>query len=143
MRRAALPLVMAALATAGCHSAAPARPPAAMAAPPAAPAQAPPPAAPAEELKNTVRWATASEVNNFGYDVYRGPSENGPFTRITPSPILGAGTTDETQRYEFIDRDIQAGTDYYYYVESISTAGHRERFTPVRKVPAKGTRKDG
>jgi len=142
MRRAAFPLVSVALAlsAAGCHSTAPARPPApAVAAAPATPVSAPPPA-PAEELKNTIRWSTASEVNNFGYDVYRGEAENGPFTRITPSPILGAGTTDETQRYEFIDRDIRPGRDYFYYVESISTAGHRERFTPVRKVPAKGAK---
>jgi hypothetical protein len=140
MRRAfrlALPAIalMACFAAVGCSTAPPPK-----AAPAAAPTPAPaaePAAAPVPELKNTIRWATASEVNNFGYDVYRGDSENGPFSRVTPSPILGAGTSDETQRYEFVDRDIQPGRDYFYYVESISIHGEREKFTPVRKVPAK------
>lgn len=139
-RPAPLAIVLAAC-LAGCGSAAPPKPAPAVAPAPAPPAEPAP--APAPELKNTIRWATASEVNNFGYDVYRGPSENGPFTRLTPSPILGAGTTDETQRYEFVDRDIDPTKDYYYYVESISIHGEREKFTPVRKVPAKGARQEG
>lgn len=130
--------------TAGCSSTAPPAPPAEPAAPAAAaPAASQEPAAPAEELHNKIRWATASEINNFGYDVYRGDTEEGPFERLTPSPILGAGTTDETQRYEYIDKTIEPGKDYYYFVESISIHGERERFTPVRKVPAKSPRNDG
>lgn len=129
--------------TAGCSSTAPKAPPAVPAAPAAAPVTPAEPAPPADELKNTIRWATASEINNFGYDVYRGDTEEGPFVRLTPSPILGAGTTDETQRYEFVDKNIEPGRDYFYYVESISIDGERERFTPVSKVPAKGARKSG
>jgi hypothetical protein len=130
--------------TAGCSSTAPkAAPVAPPTAPPAAPVASAAPEAPADELKNTIRWATASEINNFGYDVYRGDTEEGPFVRLTPSPILGAGTTDETQRYEFVDKNIEPGRDYFYYVESISIDGERERFTPVSKVPAKGARKSG
>lgn len=130
--------------TAGCSSTAPKPAPVA---PPAAPAAAPvataAPEAPADELKNTIRWSTASEINNFGYDVYRGDTAEGPFVRLTPSPILGAGTTDEPQRYEFEDKTIEPGKVYYYYVESISIHGEREKFTPVGKVSAKGVRKSG
>jgi hypothetical protein len=104
---------------------APAEPPAAMA------GEAP------KELKNTIKWSTASEVENFGYDVYRGESEEGPFTRLTATPIPGAGTSDETHRYEYVDRDIDPRKDYWYYVESISLAGVREKFTPTSKAPAK------
>ena len=49
---------------------------------------------------NVIRWATASEKDSFGYDVYRGLAEEGPFERINPEPIAGAGTTDIPQRYE-------------------------------------------
>jgi len=92
---------------------------------------------PTPPYRNTVRWATASELDNFGYDVYRGTSADGPFERITPDPVPGAGTTDETHRYSFADDDIDPHQTYYYYVESISITGHRERFTPVIEAKPK------
>ena len=96
------------------------------------------PAAPAAEpYKNTVKWATASEVDNFGYDVYRGESPDGPFVRLTEEPVEGAGTSDEVHRYRFVDDTIDPTKTYYYYVESISMSGERERFTPVGKVGPK------
>lgn len=80
---------------------------------------------------NTVRWATASEKDNFGYDVYRGLSEQGPFERINQDTIPGAGTTDIPQHYEYTDSAIQPEVVYWYYVESISLNGDRQRMTPI------------
>ena len=93
---------------------------------------------PAPELANTLRWLTASERHNFGFDAYRSASEEGPFERITPEPIAGQGTADVRTDYELVDRDIEPGRDYYYYIESISIDGRRRRFTPVIHVPGKG-----
>ncbi len=122
-----------ALLAGGCRSAAPAGAP--------APAVAPEPAetapAPEKTYSNTVRWTTASEVDNFGYDVYRGDSPDGPFERLNPEVIEGAGTTDEPTRYRYVDDRIDPRRTYYYYVESISMSGIRERFTPVGKAPPK------
>ena len=89
------------------------------------------------EIKNTIRWSTASEVENFGYDVYRGEAEEGPFVRLTAKPIPGAGTSDEPHKYAYVDKDIDPTKDYWYYVESVSYSGVRERFTPVQKAKAK------
>jgi len=89
-------------------------------------------------LANTVRWTTASEVDNFGYDVYRGDEEDGPFRRLNAQPIPGGGTTDTPQHYEYVDDTIESGRAYYYYVESISMSGARERMTPVFRAPPKG-----
>jgi len=91
----------------------------------------------AQRIKNTAHWTTASEEENFGYDVYRGDSENGPFVKLTKQPVLGNGTTAETHKYEFADDTIDPCKDYWYYVESIATDGTREKFTPVFHVPAK------
>ncbi len=44
-----------------------------------------------EPLANTLKWTTASEVENFGFDIYRGLSEDGPFEKITTEPLSGAG----------------------------------------------------
>lgn len=88
-------------------------------------------------LRNVIRWSTASEVDNFGFDVYRAEREDGPFTRITQQPVPGAGTSDEPARYEYPDVSIKPDIQYYYYVESISMSGVREKFTPTFKAPIK------
>lgn len=101
------------------------------------------PAAKPEKLKNTLRWSMASEVDNFGFDVYRAEKEEGPFERLTAEPIAGAGTTDEVTYYEYVDDTIEPDKTYWYYVESISTRGERERFTPIYKVGPKSAPKQG
>ena len=90
-----------------------------------------------KRVANTARWTTASESNTFGYDVYRSDSEKGKYTRITKKPILGNGTTSETHKYEFVDDTIDPCKEYWYYVEEITTAGERVKFTSVFKAKAK------
>jgi hypothetical protein len=86
---------------------------------------------------NTLRWTTASEVDNFGFDVYRSLAEEGPFDRITAEPIPGAGTVDEPQSYIYVDDTIDPAKGYYYFIESISIDGIREKFSPVTYVKPK------
>lgn len=92
---------------------------------------------PDKRIANTARWTTASEQNNFGFDVFRGDAEKGPFTKLTKEPILGAGTSDETHKYEYRDDSIDPCKDYWYYVEGITTSGSHEKFTPTFHAPAK------
>ncbi len=97
------------------------------------------PAAEAEAptYANTIRWKTASALDNFGFNVYRAESPDGPFVQINPRTIDGAGTSDEIHAYKFVDREIDPYKPYFYYVESISMSGDSERFTPVGKVEPK------
>lgn len=83
-------------------------------------------------LHNTIRWGTASESNNYGFDVYRGDSADGPFTRLTERPIEGGMESDVPRQYQFVDDTIAQGVTYYYYVEAISLDNVRERFTPIQ-----------
>jgi hypothetical protein len=111
--------------------------------PAAAPGEAAGPAAtpvPEEPPFNRLKWSTASEVDNFGFDIYRSTSEDGPFERLTSRPIPGAGTVDEPRYYEYRDTSIDLGVEYFYYVESISVDGIREKFSPIIRAPAKGTK---
>ena len=95
-------------------------------------------AAPQVQIEpNELRWATASEKDNFGYEVYRGLSKNGPYKKINLDIIEGAGTTDIPQRYHFTDSNIEPGTVYWYYIESISLTGDRRRVTPKYAAEAK------
>jgi len=121
-----------ALPSLGAAQAAPPSPAPAPAASPA-PGTSPSPGPPA----NTLKWSTASEVENFGYDIYRADAEDGPWVRINAKPIAGAGTLDEPSYYQYVDTNIDSTRIYYYYVESISLKGVREKFTPVIKAPAK------
>ena len=82
-------------------------------------------------ISNRIKWATASEVDNFGYDVFRGDSETGQFVKINQNTIPGAGNSDTPSRYEYTDSAIAEGKTYWYYVESISMTGQREKFTPT------------
>lgn len=126
-------VALAGLAALGC--AASAGPPPAADLPPAA--ALPTPAPTPGSWSNTIRWATASEVENLGYNVYRGESEDGPWTRVNPELIPGAGTTDEPTRYRFVDDTIDPRVTYFYWVESVSIDGVRERFTPIARVKPK------
>ncbi len=92
-----------------------------------------------ERLANTPKWSLASEQDNFGFDIFRSDSETGEFTKLNQEPVLGAGTTDETQKYSWRDDTIDPCKDYWYYVDSISTSGVREKMTPTFKAPAKRT----
>lgn len=90
-----------------------------------------------QRIANTVRWSTASEQDNFGYDVFRGDSEKGEFAKLTKDPILGAGTSDEQHKYEYRDDGIDPCRAYWYYVENVSTSGTRAKFTPTFRAPPK------
>lgn len=91
-----------------------------------------------QRVFNNVHWTTASEEQNFGYDVFRSVvGEKGPFDKLTKQPMLGNGTTDETHEYKYSDDAIDPCKDYWYYVESITNSGVREKFTPIIHAPAK------
>jgi hypothetical protein len=87
--------------------------------------------------QNTIRWATASEVDNFGFDIYRAERQEGPFTRLNDSPIAGSGTSDLPTSYEYVDSTIEPDREYFYYIESISIHGEREKFTPTYRAAPK------
>lgn len=81
----------------------------------------------------TLSWSTASEVDNFGYFVMRGDDEKGPFKALNEKAIPGAGNSDVPRDYRYLDFEVTPGKTYWYFLESVSTAGVREKFSPVLK----------
>lgn len=100
-----------------------------------APADKPPAAAPAEKLKNTLRWQT-NDVDSRGFDVYRAEKEDGPFVKLTARPIDGR-VRGSKREFAFVDDTIEPAKAYWYYVEVVTVGGERSRFTPVMKAAAK------
>lgn len=98
----------------------------------ARPQQAPTPqASPLPRPKLTLSWSTASEVDNYGFLVLRGDQEEGPFKVVTEKVIPGAGTSDLPNKYTWDDFEVAPGKTYYYYLESVSLQGVKEKFSPV------------
>jgi len=91
----------------------------------------------ATRLTYTVKWTMASQEETFGYDVYRSDRKEGPFSKVTKLPILGAGTTNDTLDYQFVDETADPCIDHWYYVEHIDTSGERTKLTELMQAPAK------
>ena len=88
-----------------------------------------------------IHWTTESSVDNAGFNLLRGTSLQGQFTKINPALIAGAGTTGEAQVYTFTDATAKPGVVYYYRLEEVSLGGVRQRLATVRlrgQVSARG-----
>jgi surface protein len=77
-----------------------------------------------------LRWSTASETNNAGFDVERS-TDGETFTAIGFEP--GVGTTEEAQSYRFVDRDAPFATTLFYRLRQVDTDGTFE-YSPVVEV---------
>jgi hypothetical protein len=80
-----------------------------------------------------VRWETASEIDNLGFNLYRGESPDGPWTQLNdnlipsqvpPGSPIGA-------MYEFRDLRVSSGTTYHYLLEDVNVYGAGSFHGPV------------
>jgi hypothetical protein len=69
-----------------------------------------------------LRWSTATETNNQGFEVER-KSQNGQFEKVGYVP--GFGTTTEARSYSFIDPKVVTG-NYTYRLKQIDLDGSFE-----------------
>jgi hypothetical protein len=74
-----------------------------------------------------LKWSTATELNNDRFEVYRS-IDGYNWTQI--GTIAGAGTTNATQHYQFIDESGQRQLSYYH-LKQIDTDGKAEVFSPI------------
>ena len=61
-----------------------------------------------------LEWATASEVNNYGYTVQRKLEQEGTFVDLADAFVAGNGTTIEAQEYSFMDNTVPGAGKYEY-----------------------------
>jgi hypothetical protein len=92
---------------------------------------------PGSVLNNTIRWAASKEEVISGYDIFRGDKAEGPFFRITETPIPKDPSSADSGVYSWIDITIVANQPYWYYVEGVTKEGKRAPITPIQKAPAK------
>jgi hypothetical protein len=68
-----------------------------------------------------LKWETATETNNFGFDVERAFSEEKNWAKI--GFIKGAGTTTQQKQYQFIDDTASEAGVYFYRLKQVDTNG--------------------
>ena len=90
--------------------------------------------------KAVVRWATATEIDNAGFLVYRCDAEASGCSKVSGFiPATGAAASGAA--YSFTDANVVSGATYYYYLVDVDTSGkwtaHGPVMTriPVRFVP--------
>jgi hypothetical protein len=78
----------------------------------------------------TLKWETATEKNNSGFEVERS-SDNKVYERI--GFIEGKGTTAEKQEYQFVDAGVNGKGKFYYRLKQIDHDG-TESYSDVLEV---------
>jgi hypothetical protein len=80
-----------------------------------------------------LRWATAAEWNHAGFNLYRAPAESGARAEAyTGRARLNASLIKGKSPYRFLDRDVDAGAEYKYWLEAVELSGGTETYGPVR-----------
>jgi hypothetical protein len=81
-----------------------------------------------------VTWETASELNNRGFNLWRGASAAGPDIKLNdtviPSQSQGLPVSDFSYTFED-SKDLVPGTTYYYWLEDLDTNDTLTRHEPV------------
>jgi hypothetical protein len=67
-----------------------------------------------------LEWTTESEIDNKGFYIYRALSCNGEFSRVNEELIPGAGNSHMQIDYEYTDKDLENGTEYFYRLVSVT-----------------------
>ena len=85
-----------------------------------------------------LEWRTASELDNLGFHLYRGPSSDGPWTQLTASLIPGLGSSAVGQAYSYRDAGLANGTRYFYRLEDVDASSKTTSHGPISAVPLAG-----
>jgi hypothetical protein len=81
-----------------------------------------------------VSWKTASETNNYGFDIYRRRGES-EWTKI--GFVAGHGTTLAPQSYSYVDRSVSFG-QYSYRIKQVDLDGASKEYPEMEVAVATG-----
>jgi hypothetical protein len=70
-----------------------------------------------------VKWTTASEINNAGFNIYRSANEDGAKQKLNEALIPARGNDLQGATYTFNDYDVAGRGEYCYWFESVSLDG--------------------
>lgn len=76
-----------------------------------------------------LNWESATEINNLGYEIERKVTNNEEWKKI--GFIDGKGTSSETNKYSFNDKNLVGGTIFQYRLKQIDNDGSFKYYDPV------------
>jgi hypothetical protein len=85
--------------------------------------------------KVILQWATETETDNAGFNLYRSTSEDGDYTKINTSLIPTEGFSTQGATYEYVDKDVKNRKTYYYKLEDIDLSGTSTFHGPIFATP--------
>ncbi len=95
----------------------------------------PPPTEPPAGSGPLLKWATASESGVYGYQVFRGDSESGPFILQNAAVLRTHAKEYAGAPYFWRDEHAKKGLTYWYYVGVVYKNGNKQALsTPHRKI---------
>ncbi len=83
----------------------------------------------------TLRWETAAEIDNEGFNLYRRMG-TAAWQKINPGLIPAQGDPVTGASYEYVDRGLPSGTTYEYMLEDVDTSGKTTEHGPVQATIA-------
>ena len=81
----------------------------------------------------TLKWRTATETNNLGFNIYRSDTKDGKYIKLNTILLSGAGTDATPHDYLFTDENIVDTRTYYYYIECVDFNGKRDK-SPILQI---------
>jgi hypothetical protein len=78
-----------------------------------------------------LKWETASEINNFGFNIFRSLDSLKNFSKLNSDLILGQGNSSSLHKYDFFDNTVKSNLWYYYYLQSVSFNGEIENYSTI------------
>ena len=86
-----------------------------------------------------LRWKTGTEIGTAGFHLYRSVSADfDSFKRVTTKLIDATGTPEAGGEYAVLDRSVNFGVFYYYFLVEVDVNGKMSAFGPVQaraKIP--------
>ncbi|UCG70297.1 MAG: DUF2341 domain-containing protein [Thermoplasmata archaeon] len=82
-----------------------------------------------------LEWATETELDNAGFNIWRSEDRDGDYVRINPYFIPGEGDAGFGAEYSLTDYNVTNGVIYYYKLEEIDIYGKSTFHGPVPAIP--------
>ena len=83
-----------------------------------------------DDCSVTLKWKTATEVDNTGFNIYRATRKDGVYTKVNSVFIPAAGNASTGASYTF--KDTPGAGTFYYKLEDIDSNGVSTMHGPVK-----------